>query len=157
MDAGFGSLTPTVPLRLHDPQPQATPHERYLLQRLPDEGDFVLSAESNDGWRAMYRFDLQAPAPIDNVVGNWYVCTHPDSSFPGQLRASLTGPDWRRTIGSGNYTEYRPGQAPDKRPLHDVGDVRAVLQQRFGMQLPDDPRLDPAINDWLQRSRAATL
>ena len=33
----------------------------------------------------------------------------------------------------------------------------AVLQQRFGMQLPDDPRLDPAINDWLQRSRAATL
>uniref|UniRef100_UPI002040D5C9 arylamine N-acetyltransferase n=2 Tax=Gammaproteobacteria TaxID=1236 RepID=UPI002040D5C9 len=78
---------------LHDPQPQATPHERYLLQRLPDEGDFLLSAESNDGWRAMYRFDLQAPAPIDNVVGNWYVCTHPDSSFPGQLRASLTGPD----------------------------------------------------------------
>ncbi len=88
VDAGFGSLTPTVPLRLHDPQPQATPHERYLLQRLHDEGDFVLSAESNDGWRAMYRFDLQAPAPIDNVVGNWYVCTHPDSSFPGQLRVA---------------------------------------------------------------------
>ncbi|MBH1748548.1 arylamine N-acetyltransferase [Stenotrophomonas maltophilia] len=157
VDAGFGSLTPTVPLRLHDAQPQATPHERYLLQRLPEQGDFVLSAESSDGWRAMYRFDLQAPAPIDNVVGNWYVCTHPDSSFPGQLRASLTGPDWRRTIGSGNYTEYRPGQAPDKRPLHDVGDVREVLQQRFGMQLPDDPRLDPAINDWLQRSRASIL
>ncbi len=157
VDAGFGSLTPTVPLRLNDPQPQATPHERYLLQRLPEEGDFVLSAESNDGWRAMYRFDLQAPAPIDNVVGNWYVCTHPDSGFPGQLRASLTGPDWRRTIGSGNYTEYRPGQSPHKRPLHDVGDVRDVLQQHFGMQLPDDPRLDPAINDWLQRSRAALL
>ncbi len=34
--------------------------------------------------------------------------------------------------------------------------MRAVLQHRFGMQLPDDPRLDPAINDWLQRSRAAT-
>jgi arylamine N-acetyltransferase len=110
VDAGFGSLTPTVPLRLHDPQPQATPHERYLLRRLPGDGDFVLSAESGDGWRAMYRFDLQAPAPIDNVVGNWYVCTHPDSSFPGQLRASLTGPDWRRTIGSGNYTEYRPAR-----------------------------------------------
>lgn len=157
VDAGFGSLTPTVPLRLHDTAPQATPHERYLLQRLGDDGDFVLSAESSDGCRAMYRFDLQAPAPIDNVVGNWYVCTHPDSSFPGQLRASLTGPDWRRTIGSGNYTEYRPGQAPDKRPLHDVGDVREVLQQRFGVQLPDDPRLDPAINDWLQRSRAAIL
>ena len=42
----------------------------------------MLSAESGDGWRAMYRFDLHAPAPIDNVVGNWYVCTHPDSSFP---------------------------------------------------------------------------
>ena len=83
---------------------------------------------------------------------------HPSRfQLPGQLRASLTGPAWRRTIGSGNYTEYCPGQAPDKRPLHDVGDVREVLQQRFGMQLPEDPRLDPAINDWLQRSRAATL
>jgi len=153
VDAGFGSLTPTVPLRLHDRQPQPTPHERYRLQQREDDGDFVLSAESGDGWRALYRFDLQAPAAVDNEVGNWYVCTHPHSSFPGQLRASLTGPDWRRTIGSGNYTEYRPGQAPDKRPLHDVGDVRNVLQQQFGIQLPDDPRLDPAINDWLQRSR----
>ncbi|MGE8240296.1 MAG: arylamine N-acetyltransferase, partial [Stenotrophomonas indicatrix] len=77
--------------------------------------------------------------------------------FPGQLRASLTGPDWRRTIGSGNYTEYRPGQAPAKRPLRDVQDVREVLQQGFGMRLPDDPRLDPAIADWLQRSRATSV
>ena len=153
VDAGFGSLTPTVPLRLHDTRPQATPHEHYRLQRLDGDGDFVLSAEIDAQWRPLYRFDLQPPAPIDNVVGNWYVCTHPDSNFPGQLRASLTGPDWRRTIGSGNYTEYRPGQAPDKRPLRDPEDVRQVLQQGFGVQLPDDPRLDPAISDWLLRSR----
>ena len=148
---------PTGPLLPDSEAEQATPHEPYRLTLVDDT--YTLRALVADSWRAMYLFDLQKVADIDYVVGNWYVCTHPDSSFPGQLRASLTGPDWRRTIGSGSgsYTEYRPGQAPDKRPLHDVGDVRAVLQQRFGMQLPDDPRLDPAINDWLQRSRAATL
>lgn len=156
VDTGFGSLTPTVPLRLHETAVQNTPHERYRVRTL-DDGDFMLAAEAGDGWRALYRFDLQPPAPIDNEVGNWYVCTHPQSSFPGQLRASLTGPDWRRTIGSGNYTEYRPGQAPAKRPLRDVQDVRGVLQQGFGMRLPDDPRLDPAIADWLQRSRATSV
>ncbi|MBA0220783.1 arylamine N-acetyltransferase [Stenotrophomonas maltophilia] len=156
VDAGFGGLTPTVPLRLYETAPQATPHESFQLQQLAGEDDFVLSAQAGDAWRAMYRFDLRPPAPIDNVVANWYVCTHPDSGFPGQLRASLAGPDWRRTIGSGNYTEYRPGQAPLKRPLRDAADVRHVLQSAFGLRVPDDARLDPAITDWLQRSHAAS-
>ncbi|WP_416056403.1 arylamine N-acetyltransferase family protein [Stenotrophomonas maltophilia] len=150
VDTGFGSLTPTVPLRLRETAAQDTPQECYRLQRLED-GDFLLAASSGDDWRALYRFDLHAPAPVDNEVGNWYVCTHPHSSFPGQLRASLTGPDWRRTLGSGNYTQYRAGQAPDKRALRDVADVRQVLQEGFGIRLPDDRRLDPAIADWLQR------
>lgn len=154
VDTGFGSLTPTVPLRLLHSAPQDTPHERYRVQQL-DGGDFVLAADGGEGWRTLYRFDLQPPAPIDNEVGNWYVCTHPQSGFPGQLRASLTGPAWRRTIGSGRYTEYRPGQAAIRRPLRDVQDVREVLQQQFGIRLPDDARLDPAIDDWLQRSRNA--
>jgi len=150
VDAGFGSLTPTVPLRLHTTAAQDTPHERYRLQPL-DDGDFLLAASSGDDWRSLYRFDLVSPAPADNEVGNWYVCTHPSSSFPGELRASLAGPDWRRTLGSGHCTEYRAGQAPDKRALRDVADVRQVLQDRFGVRLPDDARLDPAIAGWLQR------
>ncbi|WP_312707040.1 arylamine N-acetyltransferase [Stenotrophomonas sp.] len=150
VDAGFGSLTPTVPLRLHTTAAQETPHERYRLQPL-DDGDFLLAASSGDDWRSLYRFDLVSPAPADNEVGNWYVCTHPRSSFPGELRASLAGPDWRRTLGSGHCTEYRAGQAPDKRALRDVADVRQVLQDRFGVRLPDDARLDPAIAGWLQR------
>ncbi|MBK0026604.1 arylamine N-acetyltransferase [Stenotrophomonas sp. S48] len=154
VDTGFGSLTPTVPLRLRETAVQDTPHEHYRLQRL-DNGDFLLAASSGDDWRSQYRFDLASPAAADNEVGNWYVCTHPHSSFPGELRASLTGPDWRRTIGSGNYTEYRHGQTPQKRALRDVADARQVLQDRFGVRLPDDARLDPAIAGWLQRWQSA--
>lgn len=153
VDAGFGSLTPTVPLRLHERAAQATPHEAYRIDR--DGEAFTLLAEGSEGWRRLYCFDLQAPEPADNVVANWYVCTHPASSFPGQLRASLTGPDGRRTIGSGQYTEYRPGQPPHKRPLRDAADVRQVLHDAFGVQLPDDARLDPAITAWLQASAGA--
>lgn len=153
VDTGFGSLTPTVPLRLQETAAQDTPHERYRLQRL-DDGDYLLAASSGDDWRSLYRFDLTSPAAADNEVGNWYVCTHPHSSFPGELRASLTWPEGRRTMGSGNYTEYRPGQAPQKRALRDVADVRQVLQEGFGVRLPDDARLDPAIAGWLQRWHA---
>lgn len=154
VDAGFGSLTPTVPLRLHASAAQHTPHEHYRLQPL-DDGDYLLAASSGDDWRSLYRFDLKSPTAADSEVGNWYVCTHPHSSFPGELRASLTGPDWRRTIGSGHYTEYRPGQTPEKRALRNVADVRQVLQDRFGVRLPDDARLDPAIAGWLQRWQSA--
>lgn len=90
-------------------------------------------------------------------MGNWYVCTHPQSSFPGELRASLTWPEGRRTVGSGHYTEYRPGKAPEKRALRDVADVRQVLQEGFGIRLPEDARLDPAIAGWLQRWQATAV
>lgn len=153
VDAGFGSLTPTVPLRLQERGVQPTPHERFRIDH--DGLQFLLLAESGEAWRRLYGFDLQPPEPADNVVANWYVCTHPDSSFPGQLRASLTGPDWRRTIGSGNYSEYRSGQPPQKRALRDASDVREVLQTQFGVRVPEDARLDPAITRWLQQWQAA--
>ena len=156
VDAGFGSLTPTVPLRLHDPQPQATPHERYLLQRLPGEG-----------------ISCCTPNPVTaggRCTVSTCTCPHRSTTWwaTGTCAPIPTPASWptaRVADRAGLATHHRqrqlhrvpPGQAPDKRPLHDVADVRDVLQQRFGMQLPEDPRLDPAINDWLQRSRAATL
>ena len=44
-------------------------------------------------------------------------------------QAGGTGTSTLTKTGSGNYTEYRPGRVPSKRPLRDVQDVREVLQQ----------------------------
>lgn len=147
-DVGFGGNTPTGPLRLDHRFAQATPHEHYRLDLL--DGDYLLQVEIGGQWRPLYRFDLQPQAPIDHVVGNWYVCTHPASSFPGQLRVALAGPGWRRTIGAGAYTVHRRGQPSERRVLADVDEVLQVLSADFGITAPAHPRLRDAIGAWLR-------
>ncbi|MCF7750528.1 arylamine N-acetyltransferase [Bacillus subtilis subsp. subtilis] len=147
-DVGFGGNTPTGPLRLDHRFAQATPHERYRLDLQHDQ--YLLQVEIGGQWRPLYRFDLQVQLPIDHVVGNWYVCTHPHSSFPGQLRAALAGPDGRRTIGAGIYTVHRRGQPSERRRLVDVDDVLGVLHEAFGITVPPHPRLRDALAAWLR-------
>ena len=57
VDAGFGGMTLTAPLRLHLTTPQATPHGPFRLQPTPI--DRVLQAEVAGEWKSVYRFDLQ--------------------------------------------------------------------------------------------------
>ncbi|MEG2804965.1 arylamine N-acetyltransferase [Stenotrophomonas sp.] len=147
-DVGFGGNTPTGPLRLDHRFAQATPHGYYRLDRHGQ--DYLLQVEVDGQWRPLYRFDLQVQAPIDHVVGNWYVCTHPHSTFPGQLRVALAGPGWRRTLGGGVYTVHRPGQPSERRPLADVDAVLQVLDEAFGITPPAHPRLREAIAAWLR-------
>jgi N-hydroxyarylamine O-acetyltransferase len=148
VDVGFGGNTPTGPLRLDSRFAQPTPHERYRLDL--HDGQYLLQVEIDSAWRPLYRFDLQPQAAIDHVVGNWYVCTHPHSSFPGQLRAALAGPGWRRTLGAGVYTVHRGGQPSERRRLTDVDDVLVVLRDAFGITAPAHPRLREAIAAWLR-------
>lgn len=147
-DVGFGGNTPTGPLRLDHRFAQATPHEHYRLDLQQDQ--YLLQVEIAGEWRPLYRFDLQVQLPIDHVVGNWYVCTHPHSSFPGQLRVALAGPDGRHTIGAGTYTVHRRGQPSERRALTDVEDVLRVLHETFGITVPPHPRLHDAIAAWLR-------
>lgn len=150
-DTGFGGMTPTGPLRLDRRTAQRTPHEEF---RLDVQGDaYTLLSEVAGEWRPMYRFDLQVQESIDHVVGNWYVCTHPDSSFPGQLRAALSGPGWRRTLGNGSFAIHRAGQPSERRELTGVDDVLRVLEQEFGIRVPPHPGLREALAIWLTARR----
>ncbi|WP_166473495.1 arylamine N-acetyltransferase [Stenotrophomonas sp.] len=148
VDVGFGGNTPTGPLRLDQRFPQATPHERYRMDQYEDA--YLLRVDVGGEWRPLYRFDLQVQEAVDHIVGNWYVCTHPASSFPGQLRAALSGPGWRRTLGAGRYAVHRHGQPSERRALVDVDDVLQVLREDFGINPPTHPRLRDAIAAWLR-------
>lgn len=147
-DVGFGGTTPTGPLRLDHRFAQATPHARYRLDL--QSPYYLLQVEIGGEWRPLYRFDLAVQEPVDHVLGNWYVCTHPASSFPGQLRAALAGPGWRRTLGAGVYSVHRIGEPSERRPLAGVQDVLAVLRDAFGITVPTHPRLHDAIAAWLR-------
>jgi Arylamine N-acetyltransferase len=148
VDVGFGGMVPTAPLRLDRDDAQSTPHEPYRFARHGDQ--YTLQAQVAGAWRALYVFDLQPQAEIDYVVGNWFVSTHPDSPFLGQLRVARTGPGWRRTLGNGSVALHRIGQASERTRLVDVDAVITQLREGFGLRVPDHPALEPAIARWLQ-------
>lgn len=138
-DVGFGGMVPTGPLLLDSEAQQATPHEPYRLSLV--DGTYTLRALVAGSWRAMYVFDLQKVADIDYVVGNWYVCTHPDSPFLGQMIAARTGPGLRKTLNNGSFAIHRLGQDSQRVQLHSVDAVLEVLRDEFGIRVPEQPEL----------------
>ncbi|MCY1312733.1 Arylamine N-acetyltransferase [compost metagenome] len=93
----------------------------------------------------MYVFDLQVAADIDYTVGSWYVSTHPDSPFLGQLIVARTGHRLRKTLSNGSFAIHRLGEASERVQLRDVDAVLEVLRDEFGIQVPEHPELRTTI------------
>ena len=151
-DVGFGGMVPTAPLALDDAGAQPTPHEPFRLDRR--SGRYTLRAWVGEAWKPMYAFDLEAPAPVDLEVGNWYVSTHPGSPFVGRLVAARTGPFCRHTLRGGSYALHRLGQPSLRRELRTPQAVIGVLQEVFGLELPMQPGLHAAIAQRLDAGHA---
>ena len=151
-DVGFGGMVPTGPLRLDTDAPQASPHEPYRL--LERDGQYLLRAQVAGEWRGLYVFDLQPQAEIDFEVGNWYVSTHPDSSFAGQLRVARTGPGFRKTLSNGSFAIHRLGAPSERHELPDADAVLDTLRDEFDLRLPSDPALHEAIETRLAADAA---
>ena len=150
-DVGFGGMVPTAPLLIDSTHAQSTPHEPYRIESLGDR--YLLRAQVGGQWRALYAFDLQAQAQVDYEVGNWYVSTHPDSVFLGQLVAARTGEGWRKTLRNGDFAVHRLGSDTQRRRLPDADSVMSVLGSEFGIRVPRHPGLHGVINDLLQEAR----
>ncbi|NMZ37782.1 arylamine N-acetyltransferase family protein [Pseudomonas proteolytica] len=142
-DVGFGGMVPTSPLRLDDQAPQATAHEPYRLTS--NAGSYTLWAQVGEEWRGLYVFDLHPQSHFDYEIGNWYVSTHPDSPFLGQLKVALIGPGLRRTLNNAHYAVHHLGRDSEKRRITDVDELLAVLQEAFGLRLPEHPQLRPKL------------
>lgn len=142
-DVGFGGLVPTGPLRLDSEAEQPTPHETYRLEQR--DGTYTLRARVGEEWRAMYLFDLQAPADIDYTVGNWYVSTHPSSPFFGQMIVARSGDGQRKTLHNGSFAIHRLGEESQRVQLCDVDEVLRVLRDEFGIRVPQHPQLRKVI------------
>lgn len=138
-DVGFGGMVPTSPLQLDTDATQATAHEPYRLSL--DEGSYTLWAQVAGEWRGLYVFDLQVQSHFDYEIGNWYVSTHPDSPFLGQLKVALIGPGFRRTLNNGQYAIHYLDRASEKRAIEDVEELLNLLQASFGIRLPAHPQL----------------
>ena len=138
-DVGFGGMVPTAPLLLDTRAEQATPHESYRIDLHVD--GFTLRANVAGEWRAMYIFDLQRQEDIDFAVGNWYVSTHPESSFVKQLMVARTGEGWRRTLNNGSFAIHRIGHDSERREVTDVQELIGLLGSEFGIRVPEQAQL----------------
>ncbi|HJR28574.1 MAG TPA: arylamine N-acetyltransferase [Pseudomonas sp.] len=142
-DVGFGGMVPTAPLMLDTEAEQLTPHEPYRIERHAD--GYTLRANVGGEWRAMYIFDLQRQENIDYTLGNWYVSTHPDSSFVKQLMVARTGEGWRRTLNNGSFAIHRMGGESERRQVADAQELIGLLESEFGIRVPEKEVLTPVL------------
>jgi N-hydroxyarylamine O-acetyltransferase len=148
-DVGFGGMVPTAPLMLDTPAEQLTPHEPYRIEQ--HEDGYTLRANVGGEWRAMYIFDLQRQEDIDYAVGNWYVSTHPESSFIRQLMVARTGEGWRRTLNNGSFAIHRIGRETERRQVADVDELMGLLRSEFDIRVPREAALRRVIEGLIQQ------
>jgi N-hydroxyarylamine O-acetyltransferase len=139
-DVGFGGMVPSSPLHLDTEAVQATAHEPYRLT-FDGQGSYTLWALVAEEWRGLYVFDLQVQAAIDYEIGNWYVSTHPDSVFLGQLKAARLAPGKRYTLANANYAVHCLDGPSEKRVIDTADELQVLLGTTFGIRLPTHPQL----------------
>jgi N-hydroxyarylamine O-acetyltransferase len=150
-DVGFGGMVPTAPLLLDCRTEQSTPHEPYRIEQHVD--GYTLFANVRGEWQPMYIFDLQRQEDIDFTVGNWYVSTHPESSFAQRLMVARTGEGWRRTLNNGSFAIHRIGHDSERRQVADVQELVALLDSEFGIRLPASERLQRVLERLIAESK----
>ncbi len=143
VDAGFGGVTLTGPLRLEIDIEQTTPHEPFCLVKAEEE--FIEQVKIGGHWISLYRFNLSEQFLPDYEMANWYVSTHPDSRFVTGLLAARSAPDRRYGLLNNQLTVHHQAGGKDRRLITNVTAMRETLERDFRIVLPDTPELDAAL------------
>ena len=138
VDVGFGGMTANHPLRLDLPGEQVTPLEPFRVLRT--RAGHEVQALLPDGWAALYEFDLQEQLLPDFELWSWYLCHHPESHFRRGLFAARLDEGGRHTLQNRRLSRHEPGRPSRERILRDEHEVLAVLDEVFGIEVPDTPQ-----------------
>jgi N-hydroxyarylamine O-acetyltransferase len=142
-DVGFGGQVMTAPLRLRAGNEQETPHGRYRLTG----GEPLWQVESEIGgvWKPLYRFDLTPRTLADYVAMNDLAM----GNFGDALIAARIEGTKRLALRNGRLNTHENG-GTETRMLTTLLEIRDVLTNVFGIQLPETDRLDPALEKALR-------
>lgn len=146
VDPGLGSRAPGFPVPVTDAGADPGGGLTHWLVR--DGPDWMLRVRTSDGVLDAWVSRLEADPPIDFEVGNHYTATHPASIFRNRLMLRTVTPEGFVTVMNRDVSLWR-GLQPETRRLEDRDDLRALLRDRFGFDLPEIDRLRiPAIPEW---------
>ncbi|MFD9392665.1 arylamine N-acetyltransferase [Streptomyces sp. NPDC060000] len=155
-DVGFGA-----PGALLEPVPLTTDVEfhgagrRHRLVHAPHRGPlrlWVLQAheaheahgESGAGvWRAQYAFTVEPFERPDYEVINWHIATNPRSPFRSRAYVQRSTPGRHLLLDGPLLTETHADGTVERRELTNETEARRVLDEEFGIAVPDGTRLLP--------------
>lgn len=104
--------------------------------------EYLLQAAVQEGWKSLYRFDLQPQTCADYELTNWYLSNHPDSHFRNHLVVARPAVDRRYALLDDQLTVYYTGGNSERRTLPDVAELRTVLTEMFLLRLGNAPTLE---------------
>lgn len=145
VDAGFGALTPSAPLRMDATLAQRSFHEPYRVQH--QLGIRTLEALIGERWETLYKFDLREQWLADYEITNWYLSHHPASQFVTNLIAARNDNGHRHILLNQRYTVRYPDGRVERRILADADEALALLRDVFRISVPSPER----VRDKLQR------
>jgi N-hydroxyarylamine O-acetyltransferase len=143
-DPGFGALAPEVPLRLA--AAPAPPEATHWMARDGDAWTMRARHDGNvvDAWVT----SLEVDHPVDFVVANHYVATHPASAFRQRLLLRALTPAGRVGVMNRDVTFREDGRVRNE-TLGDRKALRALLRAHFGFDLPEVEAMKvPAVEEW---------
>ena len=145
VDVGFGGQVLPGALRLQTDIEQATGHEplRLILR----DGDWRMQSLVRGQWLSLYCFDLKPSQPVDYVVANHYVSTHPASRFVSNLIVARTAADRRLSLFNREFTIRRLGHEPERHALRDSAEIRDVMEREFLLHVPGYAALDRRLDE----------
>ncbi len=144
-DVGFGGNTPTAPLLFAMNVEQVTPHETFRI--IEQEGICNLQIRIDSQWLDVYLFDLQPQSAIDYEMANHYVATHPASHFRHSLLAARPFEGGRYALRNRLLTTHRLDGEKEQRELPDAHALISVLQDTFGIAVPDAAEFEAALDN----------
>jgi N-hydroxyarylamine O-acetyltransferase len=133
-DAGFGGIGLTAPLALDTFEIQITTLEP---RRLVARGREILQqVRLGETWTDVWTSSLDEAFPIDFEVGNWFTSMHPGSHFRHNLLVAR--PNGRRRVSLFNreFVIREIDGSAAKRQLGTPEELRRVLAEQFGLNLP---------------------
>lgn len=164
-DVGFGApgaLLEPVPLvpdvEFHDAgrrhrlvhAPHRGPLELWVLQAYGESGvnganevNGANGASEAGAWRAQYAFTLEPFERPDYEVINWHIATNPRSPFNSRAYVQRVTPDGHLLLNGPLLTESHADGTVEQRGLTDETEARRVLDEEFGIAVPDGTRLLP--------------
>jgi N-hydroxyarylamine O-acetyltransferase len=146
VDPGFGGLAPRVPVPLQDGA------------RVELDGDVHWMTRDDDHWLLRGRIDgkdadcwvstLEHDNLVDFEVGNHFTATHPASAFVNRLMLRAFTPTGRVSVMNRTVTQAQGG-AVSTRVLRDRGELRTLLVDSFGIDVPEVGTLRvPLVPEW---------